>query len=97
MKRSFILVLAVAAAVLTSGCNRNSVVGKWSGQGIPVQSTLTLGQDSKSTPSRNPNLRTVVQSTLTLGKDGKFVDEQSFQTTFVDVQGQTGIVKIDQT
>lgn len=49
MKRSFILVLAVAAAVLTSGCNKNPLIGKWTGsttvQMVPVNVTLDLAKD----------------------------------------------------
>jgi len=49
MKRSFILVLAVAAAVLAAGCGKNPLIGKWTGsstlQGVPVNATLSLAKD----------------------------------------------------
>ncbi|HOC31149.1 MAG TPA: hypothetical protein PKK84_02800 [Armatimonadota bacterium] len=49
MKRTFILVLAVAAAVLVAGCGKNPLIGKWTGsatvQMVPVNITLDLAKD----------------------------------------------------
>lgn len=97
MKRTFILVLAVAAAVLAGGCGKNPLIGKWTGsatvQMVPVNITLDLAKDGTFFLEQKIEYGVVKMNTTQKGTWVENEGKLDFTVTDISVAGKKQPVK----